>query len=160
MSDRINRLISAERKRPPERAANTPSVRRGQGSELIIRKMYCKAAPGAATGITCYVNYDGYDADAYAAETTYAAGDIVESSGTAYRSIQGGNTGNTPASSPGWWTPIEEIYVNFCICGGSTLNSVYPRLEGGKWFYAIYNAIEEQWDAFYPAQACDEDCEE
>lgn len=52
---------------------------------------------------------------AYDAGTTYADGDIVSVAGsnnshTVYESLQGGNTGNTPASSPLWWVSRGVVY--------------------------------------------------
>lgn len=40
----------------------------------------------------------------YAGGTTYAVGDRVSYEGSVYVSIQGSNIGNTPSSSPSWWT--------------------------------------------------------
>ncbi len=44
-------------------------------------------------------------AAAYAAGTTYAIGELATSVGIVYYSIQAGNIGNTPASSPLFWYP-------------------------------------------------------
>lgn len=48
---------------------------------------------------------------AYSSGTTYAINDYVTSGGIKYRSLQGGNTNHTPASSPAWWkaTDFYEI---------------------------------------------------
>ena len=59
--DRIQRLISTERLRPPERAANTPSVRRGTGP--LIRKAYCKVDAGSGSSIVCYLDTDATGAE-------------------------------------------------------------------------------------------------
>lgn len=52
---------------------------------------------------------------AYNAGTTYALGDQVSVfSGTVaacYESLQAGNTGNTPSSSPAWWVGIGTAYA-------------------------------------------------
>lgn len=50
-------------------------------------------------------------APAYSGATTYAKDDYVTSGGLTYRSLQDGNTGNAPASSPSWWAAatIYEI---------------------------------------------------
>ncbi len=45
-------------------------------------------------------------AGTYAGGTTYNNSDVVLASGIAYISIQAANTGNTPASSALWWTPL------------------------------------------------------
>lgn len=51
----------------------------------------------------------------YAAGTTYSVGDVRGvSSGTAqavYESLQSGNTGNSPASSPAWWRLLGTVYA-------------------------------------------------
>lgn len=52
------------------------------------------------------ISIDGTWQGDYAAGTTYAAGDIVASSGINYKSLQSSNTGNTPASSPTYWQAI------------------------------------------------------
>ena len=43
---------------------------------------------------------------AWAAGTTYAQGDQVTDANLLYISLQGGNTGHVPASSPTWWEPV------------------------------------------------------
>lgn len=52
---------------------------------------------------------------AYNPATTYALDATVSVAGSAglltvYKSLQNGNTGNTPASSPAWWTNIGTTY--------------------------------------------------
>lgn len=52
---------------------------------------------------------------AYAGGTTYALDATASVAGAAglivvYKSLQGSNTGNTPASSPTWWVNIGETY--------------------------------------------------
>jgi hypothetical protein len=52
---------------------------------------------------------------AYNAGTTYAANAIASVSGannshTVYKSLQAGNTGNTPSSSPLWWEAVGTVY--------------------------------------------------
>jgi hypothetical protein len=58
----------------------------------------------------------------YAAGTTYAAGDIRGvTSGTAqdvYQSLQAGNIGHAPASSPAWWKLLGRVYAAYS--SGST----------------------------------------
>lgn len=49
----------------------------------------------------CYWN--GTIAPAYSSGTTYSLGDIVSSSGHAYRSIQNSNLNHAPSTSPSWW---------------------------------------------------------
>lgn len=51
----------------------------------------------------------------YASGTTYAAGELVDSSGISYMSIKGGNTGHTPASSPTWWARIDDSFFECMI---------------------------------------------
>lgn len=52
---------------------------------------------------------------AYAGGTTYAANDTASVAGaagllTVYQSLQNGNIGHTPASSPTWWVNIGDTY--------------------------------------------------
>lgn len=52
---------------------------------------------------------------AYAGGTTYALGDTASIAGaagliTVYESLQNGNTGHAPASSPTWWQSLSETY--------------------------------------------------
>lgn len=53
----------------------------------------------------------------YASGATYAAGDVRGvTSGTAqavYQSLQAGNVGNAPASSPTWWKPLGTVYAAY-----------------------------------------------
>lgn len=60
---------------------------------------------------------------AWAGGTTYADGDIRGVSGAnnsqvVYESLQGSNTGNTPASSPDWWKELGTVYGTYA--GGTT----------------------------------------
>lgn len=54
---------------------------------------------------------------AYAAGITYAAGALVSTTmGTVqsiYKSLQAGNIGHTPATSPTWWTPVGVVYEQY-----------------------------------------------
>lgn len=59
------------------------------------------AAAAASAGLN---NYQG----AYSAGTTYAAGESVDYNGKIYFSLVGSNTGNTPDSSPAFWTAISQ----------------------------------------------------
>lgn len=47
-------------------------------------------------------------AKAYAAGTTYATGAVVRDANVTYLSLVGSNTGNTPASSPTFWSVWDE----------------------------------------------------
>lgn len=59
-------------------------------------------------------NFDGYNVTAYAAGTTYAINELVKVSGVVYRSVQGSNTGNNPATDDGtWWElPMNDWLTN------------------------------------------------
>jgi hypothetical protein len=109
MNDRVQRLISTERKAPPERAANTPAVRRISN---LIRLAYCKAGAGSGSTIVCYLDTDG--------------------------------TG-------------KEITVYCTICGGSALNSAFPRLSDGTPI-PVWNH-NGTWRCLWGFQDADEDCE-
>jgi hypothetical protein len=57
-----------------------------------------------AVSIAARLGVDGAPrTGAYAAGTTYAAGDLCTDAGAAYISLASSNTGHTPASSPTWW---------------------------------------------------------
>jgi hypothetical protein len=76
-----------------------------------------------AGGLDCGdIDSTGYPA--YKAATTYATGDIVSVGGVAYRSQQGGNTGNAPAASPAFWLASTALptgtYLDFVVNNGST----------------------------------------
>jgi hypothetical protein len=43
----------------------------------------------------------------YSATTSYSLNDYVVSAGQGYQSLQDANLGNTPASSPAFWTPVN-----------------------------------------------------
>lgn len=53
----------------------------------------------------------------YNAATTYASGDIrgvtTGTSQAVYKSLQAGNVGHSPASSPTWWKQIGTVYANY-----------------------------------------------
>lgn len=51
------------------------------------------------------------DTTAYAGGTTYGLHAYVNSGGIIYRSLQAGNTGHTPASSPLWWVADATLVV-------------------------------------------------
>lgn len=61
----------------------------------------------------------------YAAGTTYAMYALVVSGGGLYYSLQDGNVGNTPASSPTWWTPVNN--GNSAVYGIGCFAIGYPR---------------------------------
>lgn len=79
---------------------------------------------------------------AYNGGTTYAAGDISSVSGTngahtVYESLQAGNTGNTPASSPLWWRAKGTVYNAYSsghaldeIVTDTTNHRLYKSLTG------------------------------
>lgn len=49
---------------------------------------------------------------AYNPGTLYAAGAVVGYNGVAYISLQGGNSGNEPDTSPAWWDTNADTYVD------------------------------------------------
>jgi len=67
---------------------------------------------------------------AYAGGTTYALDDEASVAGaaglqTVYRSLQGSNTGHTPASSPDWWEDIGDTYQ---VYNGGTAYAIGDRV--------------------------------
>ncbi|OWW18406.1 hypothetical protein AYR66_07465 [Noviherbaspirillum denitrificans] len=93
---------------------------------------------------------------AYNAATTYALDATASVAGSAglltiYKSLQGGNTGNTPASSPSWWTVIGTTYQTYS--GGATYalgdrvidataHLVYESLAAGNTGNALTNTTK------------------
>lgn len=81
---------------------------------------------------------------AYAGGTTYADGDIASVAGsngahTVYESLQNGNTGNTPASSPLWWKAKGTVYNAYSsnhalneIVTDTTNHRLYKSLSGAN----------------------------
>lgn len=79
---------------------------------------------------------------AYNGGTTYGLGDIASVSGsngahTVYQSLQAGNTGNTPASSPLWWKAKGTVYNAYSsghaeneIVTDTTNHRLYKSLTG------------------------------
>ena len=74
--------------------------------------VYCDEANGLFTYSETTGAWDQVVATgsaAYAGGTTYALGDHVTDVGVTYVSLQGTNTGHTPASSPTWWRAVFDI---------------------------------------------------
>ena len=65
--------------------------------------------------------------DAYSAGTTYAIGDRVLSSGKNYYSLQNGNLGNTPASSPSFWEEYSGTPYHHPINGKILKEECFDR---------------------------------
>lgn len=51
------------------------------------------------------------ETSAYAAGTTYGLHAYVNDGGVIYRSLQAGNLGNTPATSPAWWVADATLVI-------------------------------------------------
>lgn len=80
-------------------------------------RIYCLDAVGNANGTTnVYWTYPTLLPDDFPAwdnTVTYNAGDIVSGTGSVnYRSLQAGNVGNVPGSSPTWWGPADPNQVS------------------------------------------------
>lgn len=56
-------------------------------------------------------NYDGVANSTYAAGTTYAINAVARYNGVTYVSLANTNKGNTPSSSPTWWKPQFNAYI-------------------------------------------------
>lgn len=92
---------------------------------------------------------------AYNAGTTYALGNTSSVAGaagliTVYQSLQAGNLGNAPASSPAWWVSIGTVYQVYA--GGATYalgdyvedtaaHMVYQSLQAGNIGHPLSAAI-------------------
>lgn len=80
---------------------------------------------------------------AYNGATTYAVNDTVSVAGAAglithYISNYDGNLGNTPASSPVWWTQIDTIYQAY---SGATTYAVGDRVQDNV-NHVIYESLQ------------------
>lgn len=71
-------------------------------------------------------------ATAYAPGTTYAAGDRVGvTTGTTqlvYQSLQAGNLGRTPASSPAWWKLLGTVYAPYAVGTTYALGAIVSNI--------------------------------
>lgn len=101
----------------------------------------------------------------YNGATTYALGDTASVTGsgnavTVYRSLQNGNTGNTPASSPLWWEEIGDTYGAYA--GGTTYalgdrvisastHLVYESMQASNTGHALTET--DWWDIVGPTNA-------
>lgn len=102
-----------------------------QANRVRVSKAVCSTASGteafAPKGL-------------YAAGTTYAAGDVVTSSGIPYVSLQGTNVGHTPATSPAYWMPLVALgRPNFDPAGVYAAGDVV-RSAGA--LYVALNAVD------------------
>ena len=104
-------------------AAGAPSSVTGNNGDMYINSstgdVYGPKAAGAWGGIACNIKGptgatgpQGPPGVAYtpkgawAAGTTYTQGDEATDAGQLYISLQSGNVGHVPASSPTWWQPV------------------------------------------------------
>ena len=85
-----------------------------------------------------YTATDGAFSD-YAAGTTYAVGDVRTYSSEFYISIQGSNTGNTPSSTPTYWSKLkifQEFNTNETYSSGDVIvgsdNALYASQVGSN----------------------------
>lgn len=97
---------------------------------------------------------------AYAAGTTYAQDAYVTSAAVTYRSLQAGNVGHAPASSPTYWTPCSVLEVTTpyteaqlarlqYVQSGDTLTIVHPsheprelkRLSASSWSLGTFSVV-------------------
>lgn len=81
---------------------------------------------------------------AYNAGTTYAAGDRVSvlsgTVATVYESLQAGNTGNTPASSPLWWMQLGTAYSVYSGATSYSEGDVVTDTTGHRLYESLQNA--------------------
>lgn len=74
---------------------------------------------------------------AYAGGTTYALGARVSSAGIYYVSLQAGNVGNTPASSPAFWTPILNTGATYSAATAYVPGALAGLPSGGAYYICI-----------------------
>ena len=80
---------------------------------------------------------------AYVAGTTYALGDQAGvTTGTAqivYESLQAGNVGNTPASSPDWWQELGTVYAPYSAGTAYAVGDIVSKIATDV--HELYEAI-------------------
>jgi hypothetical protein len=93
---------------------------------------------------------------AYNSGTTYALNNYVSVAGaaglvTVYKSLQSGNIGHAPASSPTWWVSLGNVYQDYSGAATYTLGDfvqdasahiVYESLQAGNIGHPLSAAIE------------------
>lgn len=74
-----------------------------------VNQAHAEVMPAAAGAVQAaqVLNFQG----PYNSGTTYAAGETVQSGGLYYVSLQNGNTGNAPQSSPAWWAAVMPMVL-------------------------------------------------
>lgn len=84
---------------------------------------------------------------AYNAGTTYALGDQVSvfsgvssTVATMYESLQAGNTGNTPASSPAWWQEIGTAYLAWNSGTTYAIDAIVSDTTGHRLYQSLQNS--------------------
>lgn len=93
--------------------------------------------------ILTYLPVEDIVADAYAAGTTYAIGDICTSNAIMYESILGSNIGNTPASSPTYWVVTNsdsqkiKVFLNQVKTNAKTALKLDRKLIENQYIYHI-----------------------
>lgn len=80
----------------------------------------------------------------YAAGTTYAAGDMRGvTAGTAqdvYQSLQAGNVGRAPASSPTWWKLLGRVYVAYSSTATYAVDDIVTDLANHQLYQSVIAA--------------------
>lgn len=100
--------------------------------------------PISVTDATLTSSNVGETVSAYAGGTSYALGDTVSvASGTTltiYQSLQAGNVGNTPASSPAWWEAVSTAYAAY---SGATTYALGDRVHViGADSHLVYESLQ------------------
>ena len=84
---------------------------------------------------------------AYAGGTTYALGDQVSvfsginsTVATMYESLQAGNTGHTPSSSPSWWQEIGTAYLAYNAGTAYSIDAIVTDTTNHLLYQSLANA--------------------
>jgi len=105
----------------------------GSTGSVVETDAYYVSATGTATNVQVVGNnFNSVNPATYSAGTTYKMWDTVLSSGVVYHSLQDSNTGNTPASSPTFWTSRGIVKTKGVSLGASISDSFYGQNIGSS----------------------------
>lgn len=95
---------------------------------------------GSASNVRIHPNtYGGgyFTPAAYAAGTSYGLGAFATSAGYNWVSLQAGNTGHTPESSPTWWAITSGPKIMDSGTGTCGVIKALPALQNGWTYYGV-----------------------
>ena len=100
----------------------------GSTGSVVETDTYYVSATGTATNVQVVGNnFNSVNPATYGAGTTYKMWDTVLSSGVVYHSLQDSNTGNTPASSPTYWSSRGIVKTKGVSLAAGITDSFYGQ---------------------------------